>query len=203
MKLTLRLVTIICYFLPFTFFLTTCNGLELKFSYNQVEADKNILLEKESSKVVTDTVQYDQQISTDTTKTDTITHNFLLDTSKISSDTLSKSPDYGDRILRKIVMPTDTSLSGIGCVLYFKNLTGQIAIAISLMISFVLFVAFRFLNSQRTKLYLLLIAVLCLTIFIIDSFLLSVTLLWGGWTLLILLLLQIILEFNDKTKAYR
>ena len=69
MKFTLRLVTVICYFLPFTFFLTTCNnGLELRFSYNQAEADKNILLEKESSEAVTDTAQYDQQILNDTTK---------------------------------------------------------------------------------------------------------------------------------------
>ena len=204
MKFTLRLVTVICYFLPFTFFLATCNnGLELRFSYNQAEADKNILLEKESSEAVTDTAQYDQKVFTEPTKTDTVAQNVLNHTHKISSDTLQKSSNYGDRILRKIVMPTDTSLSGIGCVLYFKNLTGQIAIAISLLISLVLFVAFRFLNSQRIKLYLLLIAVLCLTIFIIDSFLLSVTLLWGGWTLLILLLLQFILEFNAKTKAYR
>lgn len=204
MKFTLRLVTIICYFLPFTFFLTTCNnGLELRFSYNQAEADKNILLEKESSEAITDTAKYDQQIFTDTTKADTVAQNVLKDTVKISSDTLQKSSDYGDRILRKIIMPTDTSLSGIGSVLYFKNLTGQIAIAISLLISLVLFVAFKFLKSQRAKLYLLLTSVLCLTIFIIDSFISSVTLLWGSWTLLILLLLQIILEFIDTRKAYR
>ena len=204
MKLILRLVTVVCYFLPFTFFLTTCNnGLELRFSYNQAEADKNILIEKESSKAVADTAQYDQQISTDTINTDTITHNLLLDTSKISSDTLPKSSDYLDRILRKIVMPTDTSLSGIGSIFYFKNLTGQIAIAISLLISLILFVAFKVLKSQKTKQYLLLTAVFCFTIFIIDSFVSSVTLLWGSWTLFILLLLQFILEFNDKTKAYR
>ena len=205
MKFTLRLVTVICYFLPFTFFLTTCNnGLELRFSYNQAEADKNILLEKESSEVaVVDTAHYDQQISVDTTKTETDTQAILKDTVKTSSDTIQKSSDYGDRIFRKIVMPTDTSLSGIGSILYFKNLTGQIAIAISLLISLVLFVAFKFLKSQRAKLYLLLIAVLSLAIFIIDSFVSSVTLLWGSWTLLILFLLQLIEEFNDKTKAYR
>ena len=204
MKFTLRFVTVICYFLPFTFFLATYNNeLELRFSYNQAEADKNILLEKESSEVVTDTAQYDQKVFNDPTKTDTIAQNVLNHTQKISSDTLQKSSNYGDRVLRKIVMPTDTSLSGIGCVLYFTNLMGQIAIAISLLISLVLFVAFRVLNYQRTKLYLLLIAVLCLTIFIIDSFVSRVTLLWGSWTLLVLLLLQLIHEFNDMRKANR
>jgi hypothetical protein len=204
MKFTLRLVTVICYFLPFTFFLATCNnGLELRFSYNQAEADENILLEKESSEAVTDTAQYEQQILSDTTKTDTVAQNLLKDTVKISSHTLQKSSDYGDRILRKIVMPTDTSLSGIGSVLYFKNLTGKIAITISLLISLVLFIGFKILKSQRTKLYLLLTSGLCLTIFMIDSYVSSVTLLWGSWTLLILLLLQSILEFNDKRKAHR
>jgi hypothetical protein len=182
----------------------------LRFSYNKAEADKNILLEKESSEVaiadtevaIADTAHYDQQITVDTTKRETDTQAILKDTVKTSSYTLQKSPDYGDRIFRKIVMPTDISLSGIGSVFYFKNLTGQIAIAMCLLTSIVQFVAFKFLKSQRTKLYLLLTAVLCLTIFIIDSFVSSVTLLWGSWTLLILLIFQLILEFNDKTKAY-
>ena len=205
MKLTLRLITVICYFLPFTFFLTTCdNGLGLRFSYNQAEGDKNILLEKESSQVaVNDTAHNDQQISADSIKTETDTQAILKHTLKTSSDTIQKSSDYDNSIFKKVVMPTDTSLSGIGSILYFKNLTGQIAIAISLMISLVLFVAFKFLKSKRAKLYLLLIAVLSLTIFIIDSFVSSVTLLWGSWTLLILFLLQLIQELYNKTKAYR
>jgi hypothetical protein len=93
-------------------------------------------------------------------------------------------------------MPTDTSLSGIGSILFFKNLTGQIAIATSLLGSLILFVAFKFLQSKRARLYLLVTAMLCLTIFIIDSFSSSMTLLWGSWTLLVLLLFQVILEFN-------
>jgi 4-amino-4-deoxy-L-arabinose transferase-like glycosyltransferase len=205
MKLTLRLVTVICYFLPFTFFLSTCNnGLELRFSYNQAEADKNISLEKESSEVaVTDTAQFDQSISIDTTNTNTATQTVLTDTVKTSSDTLQKSTDYGDRILRKMLFPTDTSLSGIGSILYFKNLLGQIAIAVCLLISLVLFIAFRFLKSKKAKIFLLLTAVLFLTIFIVDSFVSSVTLLWGSWTLLLLLVLQLIIEYNHRRKAYR
>jgi hypothetical protein len=200
MKFTLRLVTLICYFLPFTFFLTTCNnGLELRISYNQAEADKNLLLEKESVKVaVADTAQYDQSISVDAAKTDTVTQTLLTDTVKTSTDTLQKLIVYGDRILRMILFPTDTSLSGIGSILYFKNLIGQIAISICLLISLILFVAFKFLKSKKEKLYLLLIAVLCLTIFIVDSFISSVTLLWGSWILLVLLVLQLIIEYKDK-----
>lgn len=203
MNFTLRLVTIICYFLPFTFFLMTCNnGFELRVSYNQADADKNILLEKESFQVATaDTTEYDQSISVDTAKTDTVTQTLLTDTVKTSTDTLQKSSDYGDKIVRMILFPTDTSLSGIGSILYFKNLTGQIAISVCLLISLILFVAFKFLKSKKTKLYLLLIAVLCLTIFIVDSYISSVTLLWGIWILLVLLVLQLIIEYNAKRKA--
>ena len=205
MKLTLRLVTVICYFLPFTFFLTTCNnGLELRFSYNQAEADKNILLEKKSSEVaLADTAQYDQTILVDTTKAKVAKQTISTGTIKTSYGTLQKSTDYGDKILRKVVMPTNTSLSGVGSILYFKNLTGQIAIAISILISLILFVAFKFLKSQKAKLYLLLTSTLCLTIFIVDSFISSVTLLWGSWTLFLLLMLQLIIEYNDRRKAYR
>lgn len=202
MKLTLRFFTIVCYFLPFTFFLATCNsGFELRFVYNQAEADKNILFEKESPTVVSETAENARQVSIDTSSVNMTNQNTLGDTTKASSDTLQQSKDYSNKILRKIIMPTDTSLSGIGSVLYFKNLTGQIAIAISLLISLVLLVAF--IKSQKTKLRLLLIAVLCLTIFIIDSFISNVTLLWGCWASLTLLLFQVILEFNHKTNAQR
>ncbi|MDF2189348.1 hypothetical protein [Paraflavitalea sp. CAU 1676] len=204
MKLTLRLVTVICYFLPFAFFLTTCNnGLELRFAYNQADADRNKLLEKESVEVaVADTAHYEQPISFDTTKIDTATQTILTDIAKTSSDTLQKSTDYGDRVLKKMLFPTDTSLSGVGSILYFKNLTGQITITLCLLISLILFLAFKFLKSHKAKLYLLSTAVLSLTIFIVDSFISNVTLLWGSWTLFVLLMLQLIIEFNNKRKAY-
>jgi len=203
MKFTLRLVTVICYFLPFTFFLTTCNNGELIYSYNRNEADKNILLESESSKVaVADTARHDT-LSVETINADSSSQIIPNETGKTSYDTSQKSTDYGAMIIGKLLYPTDTSLSGIGSVIFSKNLIGQIAIAISLLISLVLFVAFKFLKSQRTKLYLLLVGVLCLTIFIVDSIVSSVTLLWGSWTLLIVLILQLILEFKDMTKDYR
>lgn len=99
MKLTIRFVTIICCFLPFTFFFTTCNNtLELRFSYNEVEANQNILLKEKSSEAGTDTVQYNQQVLIDTAMTDTV---------KTSADTLQKLSNYKDKIFRKIIMPTE------------------------------------------------------------------------------------------------
>lgn len=202
MKLTLRLITVISYFLPFTFFFTTCNnGLNLRISYNQAEANKNIELDKESA-VVSETIQVDEQALVDITKSDTISQSILSDTIKTASDTLRKKNNYIDLIIIKMIRPTKKSLSGIGSILYFKNEIGKVAIAISLMISFILLVAFKFIKSRRIILSLLLITLICLAIFIIDSFISSVTLVWGSWTLLILLLLQIIQEFNNKPKKF-
>lgn len=173
------------------------------YAYNQKEADKNILLENEPSESASDTAQNGQPILIDTAIVDTVTQNTLKGTAKIAADTLQKPTDYVDIISKKIMIPTDTSLSGIGAVFYFKNLTGQITIAISLLVSLILLVAFKWLKSTNAKRYLLITAVLSLTVFIIDSFISSVTLLWGTWTLLVLLLFQLILEFRGKMKVYR
>ena len=133
MKLTLRLISIICYFFPFTFFLATCNGLvNIGIAYNQTEANRNILLEKESIKLVTDSTHLDQQILAETTKADTVNQNNLTDSLIKTSNIFARpSSDYFDMIMKKILFPTDTSLSGIGSILYFKNLVGQIAIALT------------------------------------------------------------------------
>lgn len=200
---TLRLLTIICYFLPFTFFLTTCNnGLEMKFSYNQKEADKNTLLEIESSKTQID---IDSSLAdTPPFKLDTI--KTLTDSKNSSQDTLKQtaiiSGNFWDRILRQIIMPTDNSLSGIGSIFYFKTLVGQIAISTSLMTSIIILTT-SILKSQKLKKLLLLTNIISVTTFILQGFYSNVTLLWGTWTLLLLLLLQIIISFIDKKKAYR
>jgi hypothetical protein len=178
--------------------LVTCNnGIELNFAYNQTEADKNILFQKESSANSVDTIQNGHLTLNDTIKTGSIAPK---DTATISSDTTLKSTDFSDKVFKKIIMSTDTSLSGIGSIFYFKNMTGKIAIAISLLISLILFATFKFLKSYKKKIYLLSVAALSLAIFIVDSFISNVTLLWGIWTLLGLILLQVILEFKTRGK---
>ncbi|MDP9042309.1 MAG: hypothetical protein M3N30_10030, partial [Bacteroidota bacterium] len=103
MKLTLRLVTVLCYLLPFTFFWTTCTGvLDLRFAYNQTEANKNKLLENESFEAVTDTTQNDKLTLADTTKKDIVKQNNLKDTTQISRNTIPNSSDFSERITRKL-----------------------------------------------------------------------------------------------------
>ena len=200
MKLTLRLFTVICYFLPSTFFFSNCTGLNLHTAYNQSEADENLLEENESAAAVVDTTTLGTHISDDTSKI-----NYTDNGNKIKSDSdsLTKSIVTGDRILKQILMPTNTSLSGIGSIFFFKNMAGKITIAISLITSLSLLIAFRIMKSKKIKLYFLLTGLFSLTIFIVDSFVSKVTLLWGLWTLLAFMLFQLIHEFNDPTKADR
>jgi len=59
-------------------------------------------------------------------------------------------------------------------------------------------VGFNFIKSQSTQQYLLSIALIGLTVFIINSLVSQVTLLWGCWSLFGLLILQMKQENKRK-----
>jgi hypothetical protein len=202
MKFSVRLLTIICYFLPFIFFLATCNGLELKIAYNKQEADKNILqADSLSTAVAVDSTQIGSASFSDTTSAtvpaDSIPAEVL---SKDTAGDASKE-SFIHRIAIKAIRPTDSSLSAIGSIYYYKNLTGKIVIALSLLISLILLLVYNYLRSQKVKQYLLLVNILCVAVFIADSFISDVTLLWGSWTLLFLLLIQFLVEQKGSGKV--
>jgi hypothetical protein len=198
MRFTFRLLTLLCYFLPCTFFLSTCNnGFDLRFSYNQKEADSNLIVAQES---IDTTIKSNHISKTTRTQVDTLNKG-LNDTVQLVANANSKV-DFRKKLIEKVILPTDKSLSGIGAIFYYKNLVGKIAIAISLFASLVLFFAFKYIKPKR-GLYLLLTAFLCLLLFIIDSFISGVTLLFGTWLLFLLYLLQMIIAINDSSKANR
>jgi hypothetical protein len=195
MKLTLRLLTVFSYFLPFVFFLVTCNNGSLKTSYNKKEAEKNIAAENEG----TEYKKIDSIHSPDSTKA-------IMPVTDIPKDSLqnkenkSKKESRLELIQRKMILPTDQSLSGFGAFFYYKNLMGKIVICISMLISLFLLLVFAWLKSPKLKLYLLSANVLCVAIFIADSIFSKVSLLWGIWILLALLFLQIWIEANENKK---
>ncbi|MFT3935911.1 MAG: hypothetical protein QM726_19940 [Chitinophagaceae bacterium] len=192
MKLTLRLITIICYFLPCIFFLTTCNnGINFKIAYNQEEADKNMLEEPETVVAQPDTSHNDISTKADTVTKQVLTHEPPI---VIGSDSAQRPISFADKVLKVILMPADKSLSGIGAIFYFKNLTGKIALGLSLVNSLILLFAFGFIKSGKVKLYLLWGTTLLLIIFIVDSLMSHVTLLYGTWSLLVISSLQIFME---------
>jgi hypothetical protein len=202
MRFTLRLVTIFCYFLPFTFFLSTCNNLtDIRFPYNQKEADSNLLNAQQFESPTYNSTQIEND-TTSLIQASIIAQKNSSDTTQVIQASTDTTSSLSDKLIQKILFPTKTSLSGIGSVFYFKNLTGKIAIALNLIISLILLAAFKILKSTKTKLYLLSAGVLCLVIFIIDSYISHVTLLYGIWILFTLLLLQLKNEITDRNKAY-
>ena len=107
-KLSLRLLTIFCYFLPFTFFLIQCkNPLDCTFSYNQSEADSNL---KESQPI---------EINSDSTL-DVSDRSIVRESSPDSTSALVESSNVLFEISRRIIMPTSKSLSGIGAIFISK-----------------------------------------------------------------------------------
>lgn len=188
--------------MPFTFFVATCNGpVEIRFAYNQKEAAKNISEELHLTEAATapeDTMQYQSTIAGDSFTAGPIE---IPKDQNLTKENTSISDDYSTQIFRKIMMPAENSLSGIGAVFYFRNLTGKIAVAISLLISLIMLIAFRFLKSPIAKRYLLFASILCTILFISDSFMTDVTLKSGAWCLLLLLLIQLVLEYKEKKKT--
>lgn len=181
MNVALKILTLVCYFLPFTFFVATCNEKGLTFSYNKTEAQKNNEQTEHLSETAEDATAIAAQLMPE-----------ALDTT--AAVPAQPEPEkMSNKIARHILAPTDTSLSGIGTLLYFKNMTGSIAVAISMLISLLLL--FIRLSSRYRK-PLLLLNLLCLAIFVTDCLLSGVTFLWGTWLLIILLILQLLLRNN-------
>ena len=193
MNLLFRLLTVLCYLLPFTFFVSTCNNdYEIKYAYNPAEANKNQLTERENHETKIDTTQ------PDTSKENSVDASLLKENEIKSSGSLSA---FADKVLERLIRPTETSLSGLGCIFFYKNKPGKILMAVSILISLILLFGFRFVHSKKAIQYLLMGSILCHLAFIANSLFSEVSLLWGTWLLLVLLLLQIITEAKRKAKA--
>src|SRR5450631_3347808 len=154
MRPTIRLITVLCYFLPFTFFITTCNRFNLYEAYNKKEADRNNLLARESDKSFYDTSATDtaQKASTqmaDSAHTTITAKKDASDTLKTNAGTSSYNDGFWERAKIRMLMPTDSSLSGIGSVFLYKNIAGQICIAVSLLSTLILLFLWKFLKRKN------------------------------------------------------
>ncbi len=188
----LRIVTVLCYFLPFTFFLVTCNG-GWTASYNRKEADKNLALEK--AERVQDTTVGQASVADTSVKlvtSDTVTRVIYQEQKN------SKSKELLNWILDKIMTPAQNALSGISSVYMYKNKEGKVLIAVSILLSLTTLFLWRFLKRKRIALAILLTNLFCFVALIVDSFSSQVTLLWGAWTIFALLIIQLGLEIRKK-----
>ncbi len=188
MKLFLRILILLCYFMPFTFFFQTCVGVHLTIAYNEKDAAKDLQY------AITTPYAY-EGITVDTiTNTDTVIYTKPLYHNAEFYEKFNRSDlSLQEKIACRIYLPTDKSLSGISSISFYKNLTGQILIGISLFFSIILLISFK-LKNRKIKLYLIVANILSLIAFIIVGFISEVTVLWGCWLLLILLILLFIVE---------
>ena len=199
MTISLRLLTIFCYFLPFTFFLATCNGLGIDVAFNRKDAVKNILVATKGLKPITDSGLVSDIPDTISKDTKSLNSNIPIDSLyEHHSFKPRSSKSLTDNIIFFILFPADKSVSGIGSIWFYKNLIGQIAIGFSLFLSLLLLVTLKIWKIKKNHQHLILLNLLCVVIFIADSLLSAVSLLIGTWALLTILIIQLLIDHTRQ-----
>jgi hypothetical protein len=195
---TLRILTLASYFLPFVFFLHTCDdGIFFKDAFNTDDAIQN-----ETEKLEWKKENFKSKFTTENfkaTKTDSLI-NDCADT-YISSDNINNlSPDFYDKLIR----PTPYSISGIGIILLYidilidKNALSIITIGISLILSFITFVFWFFIRKKKLGIYVISLNILSVLTFQVVCLVSHVEMLYGLWVLLFLLTMQLLTEIQSR-----
>lgn len=193
----IRLLTVLSYFLPFIFFLSTCTSvLTTKVAYNKEDAILN-----EQEKVSNQLSSIDSFVN----EIDTSNMSYMLTELQarvkqccLSSDNISHlNRDFQYRL----IVPTNYSLSAIGSIWFHKNLFGKTMVTISLMLSFILLLFYRILERKKVIFQIVSTNIIILVFFIADNILSNVTTLFGTWTLLFLLLVQLTIERQKRKSA--
>ena len=197
----LRVLTFFCFFAPFV----TCNNIvtrnysfpALKDSLKTDSAAKTI--QQDSSVTQAATVIAKDSVQKDSTQ---------LSQQKASADTLTKQHNrliykqsIWEKIWEKANCPTDNSFSGFGLIFWFSNITGEIAVALSFLLSLLLLFNWKFLRKKNWRLYFLVASWLCTIVLIITIFTVTKSeTIWGIWTLLGLQTCQLILLYFEQKK---
>jgi hypothetical protein len=190
---SIRLLTLLSYFLPFVFFLSTCTSDSVsKDAYNKDDALKNEY-EKSNNSI------HGIYAIIDSINPNNSEIEFENLRSQINMVYLNSSNIIylKEELKTKIIFPTNYSLSGIGSILIYKNTIGKIAIGISIALSFLTFVFWLLINKRRLGIYFIIGNMMMILIFVIDSFLSNIDLLYGVWVLLFLLIVQLLTEIKN------
>lgn len=195
----ISLLVVFFYFLPFVFFVFGCGN----FAYNPEEAAANEANEKakRTTTVVPDSSEAFPNDSADNLRdVDTSGFSLAIQTGDplIPENLQEIRPKDGFwyNVLKKAVFPTTTSLSGVGCIFYFKNLAGQIMISVSILMALIVAVIVWFKKTRPFGKFFIFVNLTCLTGFITNCFYSDVTVQFGIWLLLATLVLQIWLSLK-------
>lgn len=184
----IRFLTLTCYFLPFVFYFSTCVDGIGKSAYNKADAIANekekILVEKKDVIKAAANAVVDNVSVTDS--------SFVL-----TSETLEMLENSGDDWY---LTPTFTSLSAMGVVFAFENSFGPIIVVISFFLSLITFLLWRFFSRKGIGIYIISANVLTMLAFAIMCWLSNITLLYGAYMVLFLLLVQLLTEIQKRKK---
>lgn len=183
----LRLLTLLTYFFPFIFFFPTCSDhLTLDVAYNKADAIKNERKKSEYDRSVFESLL--DSVSSKNGKQ-------VLDEIRARSPLFfsgSKDMNYFAQDFEYyLIMPTNYSLSGIGAVYFHKNILGKTTIAISIGLSLLTLLPGIFLDRRGIGTYFILFNILVVGVFIINCIVSNVSILFGTWILMFLLVAQL------------
>jgi hypothetical protein len=193
---SIRLSTVICFFLPFIFFFQTCtDGETYTDAYNKPDALINLKKHDEYKF---------SQFKTLVKSIDTCSNvNDLLAEAKNQFFSSNNFENIGADLPEQLITPNNYSISGIGTILVHKNDLGKISIALSLVLSIVTLFLWRILTRRKLTRTIITLNIVTVVIFILDNLIVSVTSLYGTWTLLCLLSIQLLTEIQAIKKTRR
>ncbi len=193
--LTLRILSVLSYFLPFTFYLATCaSDPGRSEAYNKEDAIRNE--KRENQKKLDDINASINQI--DTIKAANNVPIIRQLTEKVNryyyrtDNIVNLDEDIGT----EIYLPTRYSASAIGLIIIGKSLLGVITVVISIFLSLITLILWRVFTKRRIGIYVISANILTISIFIIDCYFSKITILYGAWVLLSLLFAQLLTEIN-------
>lgn len=182
----LRILTLACYFLPFVFCFTTCVDGVGRTAYNRADAIAN-----EKDKVIAE-------------KKDLLEATANLIADKITvSDSAIETTSETIKLLQEgddawLLNPTLTSVSAIGFVFTYENALPRIVIALSAFFSLICFFVWPWLKRKGFSVYLLSGNLFLLIIFFLYCLFSNITVLYGVYVLIFLLLVQLLSAVLDK-----
>ncbi len=201
---TVRILTVLSYFLPFIFFFTTCRGFNLYFAYNKKQAAINEAIREpqESS----GTPSRDSTNATDSTMSPADSTGLIYGVDSAVTDVKTDTAtSISEKIFWSIMAPTNTSLSGIGIVWAYyadQNFFMAVAIAISILLSLSIMIISFFRKYNKRLLFILqCINLLCILSFILQALFTNVTVLFGAWMNFSLIIAGLVLYYKQSQKA--
>ncbi len=199
-KITLKILTILSYFLPFTFFTFSCDGLiGFKISYNKKEASELKAAEKLLYQSAQETQLSDDTSIVDTTLADTSNIQMKSSKPEITSPERNNKRNFWKDLLSFAFFPTDKSLSAFGVLLYPKDNISFILIAASIFLSIVVLLENLIRFIKRNLIVIYSINLICLLAFIVHSTLsANVDLEWGVIITVIFITTGLFLNIKER-----